>query len=218
MNKILKYSDLAKSLKVNTAIISVNVQRNKLISIIKDDKNLIDIENPVNKLWIEFYCEKNNKTFDINRVFNPAKKEKKTEKNDKEIELEDNIIIKKSVNGQGIQLEKTKLEIKRLKNQDKLDQLKIQKMKGVLIPFTAASDVFMFAIESYRTTFLQGVKSISNVFAQRLGANHSQFVEIQEKLSESVKFITEEAKANIITGLENVVKEYQEVRSRGEKK
>ena len=218
MNKILRYSDVAKSLEVNTAIISMAVKRNKLLPTIEDDKKLIDIENPVNKLWIDIYCEKNNKTFDINRVFNSKKPEKKEEKISKEIEQEDNIIIKKSTNNYGIALEKTKLEIKRLKNQDKLDRLKIQKMKGELIPFNAASDVFMFAIESYRTTFLQGVKSISNVFAQRLGANHSQFVEIQEKLSEAVKLITEEAKITVQNGLENVVKEYQEVRSRGESK
>jgi hypothetical protein len=218
MNKILRYSDVAKSLEVNTAIISMAVKRNKLLPTIEDDKKLIDIENPVNKLWVDIYCEKNNKTFDINRVFNSKKPEKKEEKISKEIEQEDNIIIKKSTNNYGIALEKTKLEIKRLKNQDKLDRLKIQKMQGLLIPTDAAKDVFIFSETTIVTTFKQHLKGLLDIIQNRSNMNHAQYIELNKELDQEIDIIHAVAKENILSGLDGVVKEYQEVRGRGESK
>ena len=215
MKNPLKYSDFAKAIQCNRASITMAVKVGTLIAI--EGKKEIDPDNPTNQAWI-LRQEMKGKKFDINLIYNSnlEKKQeiiteqgKKTEQGKRIISLDD---IRK------IELRQKVANLKKTEREVKMNDLKIQKMKGELIPFNAASDVFMFAIESYRTTFLQGVKSISNVFAQRLGANHVQFVEIQQKLSETVKLITEEAKITVQNGLENVVKEYQEVRSRGESK
>jgi len=212
MDTNLTYTQLSRALGgIPAATIANNVNRNKLMSNILNGKKYIDINHPMNKIWLEKYTFKNNKTFDINRALNPllidkpkVKKAVTTPKTKKEEQKE-----KKDSN---LAERKFKLEVEKLEKENRLKEIQIQKAQGLLIPFEAASEVFIYAIESYRKTFLQGVKSISNIYASQLGADHNKFIEIQKKISEQVQIITEDAKANIISGLDGVVREYSEVK------
>lgn len=113
---------------------------------------------------------------------------------------------------------KRALELRKVKNQVILDELKIQKIKGLLIPYDAVKTVFLFAAETFRSTYLQEVDALSNVFIKRLGGTHDNFVELQKALQEKINDIQKQVKDDLLQGLSGIQAEYKEVRGRGERK
>jgi hypothetical protein len=217
MSNPLKYSDFAKAIQCARGSITMAVKSGTLIPV--EGKKEIDPDNPVNMAWIAKQEAKGNKKFDINLIYDAGSPAASAEIPANEKPGEKN--LRTSVSASDLVKVDLKVKLanfKKTENENRLSELKIQKMEGELIPTDAASNIFLYAIESYKTSFLQGVKSISNIFSQRLGADHNQYVEIQKQLSESIVSITETAKANVLEGLEAAVLEYKEVRGRGEKR
>lgn len=113
---------------------------------------------------------------------------------------------------------KRKLELKKLQNQIKIDDLKIKKIEGTLIPYEAVKTVFLYAVETIDNTYNQEVDALANIFIKRLDGTHGQFIELKETLSEKLIAIKEQAKEDLLQGIKGIQAEYQEVRGRGERK
>ena len=113
---------------------------------------------------------------------------------------------------------KLELDLERAEASLKLDQLKIEKMQGLLIPTDAVRTMNIFVVETIRTTFIQELDSIANIYCQILGATKDQFIEIRRNMAERVQVIMEDAKENLSTGTNGIVEDYREVRGRGESK
>ena len=86
------------------------------------------------------------------------------------------------------------------------------------MPTDSVKTLFNFAAEAVRGSYLQEVRSIAEVFRQTAGLNHNEFIEMQKKLTQAVNNITNVFKKTLIEGVDDVVNEYKEVRSRGEAK
>jgi hypothetical protein len=117
-----------------------------------------------------------------------------------------------------LEIKKRQLDIDRLKKTIRLDEIRVAKAEGSLIPYDAAQNLFMYAVETFRTSYMQEVKSLANLFVQKLGGSQRHFVEIQKEIGLIVEASHKEARENVITGLQGIVNEYKEVRNRGEKK
>lgn len=229
--KLFNTSDLAKALDISQAAISVYTKRGKITVSIVGGKKMIDIDLPENKNFLDSYCRKNNKTFDVTRIYStppkpkPSKEKpktvidvevlekgatkppKKTKKQEKQKQQQESLVYREQ-----------KLKVKKLENENKYKELQIEKMQGRLIPTEVAQHLSLYAIDVFLKTFTQNVRSLTNIYAQRLGASPAQFVDLQKKLLIQIQNIAQESKDSILSGIKGAVKDYSEVRSRGEKK
>lgn len=227
MSNLLNTSQLALALGVNKGIIAL---AKKAGHIKHDKKKLYDILDPKNKFWIDGQIAKG-KIFDINRILN-SKFEPKTEPVVKppmptiqELKIDGRSKRRKAISedseeaseSSGLYDAKLKLEIKKLKNQDKLDELKIAKIEGQLLPVVSVEGIFLWAAENFRKTYEQDVDNMINIFIKRLGGEQKDFIEMKKLAMESLAITGQSLKENLSSGLENAITEYSEVRGRGER-
>jgi hypothetical protein len=222
MNEIIKcftQTQLANALDIPQGIIAMAVKRGNLF---KEGKT-INIDKEINKLWLERQIAQG-KTFNINRIYQKPdktiiketyKKEEvnapSTKKTTEKTPTEKNGLVE-------LEIRKKELDIDRLQKTIRLDEIRIHKLEGQLLPYDSTANIFLYAVETFRASFLQEVKSIANIFVQRLGGEQKHFIELQKELSLKIEEIQAQAKEDIISGLEGIVDEYKEVRSRGERK
>jgi len=100
----------------------------------------------------------------------------------------------------------------------KLKEVKIKKIEGALIPFDAVKSVFMYAVETFRSTYMQEVDALTNIYIKILGGDQVQYAELQKDLQEKINAIQKQVKSDLMQGIDSIQKEYSEVRSRGERK
>ena len=214
-----KKAHFAKALGVSNSYVQVNVERGKLAL---NDQDMIDISEPLNAIFIQ-NAEVSGKKFDINRVSNSEKE--KVIKKPKEIfyqEVEEMTVEKPkkeklSKNAELVE-KKFKLEVEKLGHETKLKELQKMKLEGSLVPVDAAENLFMYVIETFHSTYQQEIQSLTDIFKSTLDIPHKKYVEIKKEIDSALLVIKETAKDNVISGIENLVHEYQEVRGRGEKK
>ena len=210
MLRKFKPSEFACAMGVSCARVSVAIKRNQLI---KENKT-IDLDNPVNKIWMQDKEEKGF-VFDINKLYDkvgPVKNLQKTETPTPQPKSKKQ--EKQEYDKTNLALEKQRLDVEILRKRNRLDQLKIEKQEGLLVPSDAARDVFIWCIETFYNTFSEGVKNLATIYA----VDHNHFVEIQKNLNESLVDLKEDAKKGLLSGIDGVIAEYQEVRGRGESK
>lgn len=231
--KLLSVSDLAKALGTRPQSINVYINRNKLKVSLVNGKKMIDLDKDENRIFIDRYCLKNHKTFNLSRIYEdkndfvnivPSEDKKVL------VETDTNEIInvdesasgnkksKKRNEVESLSMKEMRLKVKKLENENKYKELQIQKLQGMLIPTELASHISLYAIDVFTRTFTQSVKSLTSIYAQRFGVSHNQFVDLQQSIIRQIHEITKEAKDNVLKGIAGAVKEYSEVRSRGEKK
>lgn len=113
---------------------------------------------------------------------------------------------------------KLKFEIKKLKNNDRLETLKIAKIEGELLPVNSVENIFLWAAENFRKTYEQDVDNMINIFIKRLGGEQKDFIELKKMAMESLSITGNSLKENLLEGLDNAISEYSEVRARGERR
>ena len=214
MDKILKYSQLAKALGLANASISVAIKNGKLIP----ENKRINIEYPVNKVWIESQIN-SGKTFDLNRIYNANNviEKKETVINNEEKEIPGSSEITTAEQIRKIDLEKKKADLKKTKKETIKLELQIKKIEGQLIPYDAVKAVFLYSAETFRTIYLQGSEGLATKFMARLGGDHKHYVEFLKELNEDVNDIHKTVKDSLLQGLKGIVAEYKEVKGRGER-
>lgn len=229
MSNLLSAANLATALGVNKAIICL---AKKAGHISPNEDKLYDILDSKNKFWIDGQISKG-KIFDISRILNKKFEPKKTK-------VVESVIIPENISpppieskkrnrkqssvdtddiddNSGLYDAKLKLEIKKLKNQDKLETLKIAKIEGELLPVDAVSSVFLWAVADMKKTFEQEVDNIANIYIKVLDGKHEQYIKIKQELMKVISHIGNTYKENLMNGIDNAISEYSEVRGRGER-
>lgn len=242
MDTKLKCSDFAKALGINRALITIARDKGHLVM---DSEGLYDYNNPKNAFWIKGQTLKG-KVWDIGRIsamkFNtPAPEKKRTVKIqyesvavkkdtsivqqpkggntiDDDIDQEEDNQKRMAKFSADLQEQKIKAEIIKLKNHNILEELKIGKVEGSLLPVSAVETLFIWAVRDFQKTYEQETDSLANIYIKNLGGNQNDFISVKKELMAKLSFIGETYKENLLSGLENAVAEYSEVRSRGERK
>lgn len=220
MAKNLKRAELARVLDVSNASITMAVNNGTLIP--NDDKT-IDIDKPVNKVWIDRQIAKG-RTFDMNRLFKSEKKQhtpkkqpktKKKQPEKEETQTEDDKSIAEL---REIELKIKKANLLKLQKSNQLSELEINKREGKLIPFDAVKTFFLFTVETFIKTYSQESKSLTNIMVNRFGGGKKELIEVQKDLQAKLESIKSNTVKEIEKGIENIIDEYSEVRGRGERK
>lgn len=219
MHTKFKKSELAKALDVQNSYIGTYIKRGRLIL---GYDNLIDIQNPLNDFFIKSLVQEG-KIFDINRVF----EKKQFVKKDVEL-VKSEIIIKPKQKKEPKEIEETgsfnyleqkqKLELQKLRLHNEIESLKKEKIEGSLVPVDAMQEIFLWVIDQFHNSYSQEVNSLANIYVQILGADHSKYNMITKELIQTLNKLKSDAKENIISGIDGIVENYQEVRGRGERK
>lgn len=219
----LSFAEFARALDLQRASVTMAIKNGKLIP--DSEKKLINIKLPQNKIWIDNQIAKG-KIFDLNRAFdkNIKTNKKSSIKKNTQIkqktkltieETEADIYISKV---QNLEYEK-KLEDLRLKKiETRQRQLQVEKLEGTLIPVDAVKSVFLFAVEEFRNAYLQKVNQMASIYVERLGGTETDYKELQKELTQEINDSLRDTKSSLIKGVSNIIQDYQEVRSRGERK
>lgn len=208
----LRYRDLARALDINQGIINMGVKRGHLIA---DDKKLIDTDLAQNKLWIEKQIA-NGKEFDLNRINLKPQPKTPTPKttSKKNQPVKDEITIS---DVRLLEIRKKKAEIKRTESATKLNELRIEKQEGKLIPFIEAEFLLTYIVEKIRNTSIQEIDSISNIYKERFDISHLEYIEVKKDLNEIINGIIIDSVEEMKSGLKGIQEKYQEVRGKGER-
>lgn len=210
----LRYRDLARALDINQATINMGVKRGHLIA---DDNKLIDTDLAQNKVWIEKQIAKG-REFDLNRI--NLKPEPKTPTPKSKTPSRKNQPAKDEITISDVRLleiRKKKAEIKRTESSTKLNELRIEKQEGKLIPYVEAEFLLTYIVEKIRSTSIQEIDSISNIYKERFDISHLEYIEVKKDLTDIINGIIKDSVEEMKSGIKGIQEKYQEVRGKGER-
>jgi len=204
---ILSYAEFSRCLGVSRQFTGMNVKRGNILA--DEEKKTVDAELAENKIWLDSQIA-SGKTWDLNR------KNVKTQSKDNQSVSQgaprggDKFKLtpyQKKL--QKIDFDKKLIELTRSQNAAKLEEMRIKKMEGELIPYDAVKSVFIYSVETARSTFLQNTNAMANIFVERLGADNEQFKELQKEIMQNVNETMVDFKKSLIDGVDDIVHEKQ---------
>lgn len=224
--------------KVNTY-----VTRNKVLVL---PNKMIDTENPVNKLFQSGEKKLTKEKVEVKRAAKrETKKELKptavtgigakgkavddemqgavvqlftTPKTKEERDL-DNLVKKQEIEEKDYELRKTKADTEKAEHQAQLANIQVEKLMGKLIPVDLVSQILSVNIHHIYRTFENDMNNISSIYCDILaGGNRDKLSEITAKLRSRLEEVVKSTKEVSMMEIENVIKEYADVRARGERK
>lgn len=227
MTKKLKQAEFCKAMSLSNGYVKTNIVRGKIV---RDAENLIDIDHPTNKQFINYQIA-SGKTFDINNIF--IKNEKSLNKNTESVSIKVqkiksvktkstdkkqeenkiNIDQPEDTTGYNLAEQKMQYEVDKLRLDCELKELQKNKIEGALVPVDAIQNIFLWSIDTFHSTYAQEVQSLANLFNSGMS-----YEATLKNISMALIKLKEDAKNNLLSGIEGVVNEYKEVRGRGEKK
>lgn len=197
-----KQSDFASLCGKPNAFISTYIKRGKLVKIVKEGDNFIDDTHPLNEAFLR-QCTKEKNT--------PAKSQ---QDDDPEIE-------KALKRGDTEYFELVKLKLKNeteLQEQKKaLQELKLQKEQGIVIPTDLVKDVFGRHNKSIVTAFKEGSDNIITEISKKKELTRAEVAEINQALIKIINDATDKAISETKRALTNIVNEYAAKRGVGER-
>jgi len=222
MGNYLKYSQLAKSLGLHNASINMALKNKTLQS---TPENTIDITLPHNRIWIDKQIAKGNE-FDLNRIYDKPEKQLPKQREVKiETEIENDRTKKRTKNKEdsldtlrSLEIRQKKATLLRTEKAIKLDDLRINKQEGLLIPFDEAEFLLVYIVEKIRNTSIQEIDSMTNIYKERFGISHQEYIELKIDLNEILNSIIKESVDELKSGLEGIKDLFKETRERGQRK
>jgi hypothetical protein len=219
MIKYLTATELGRCLGVKPGIVSMAITRGELK---KDEDKKIDMEDPLTRLWLHKQETKMGRTIDWNRlggvkaiqsntVKAPVQSKKSSAVVVAPVEVELDEATKLSVR-------KARVEIERIESVTHLNNIKLEKAKGELIPMDEASTIMTYIVEEIRSTYQQEVDGLVNVYKDRLDLTHAQYLDIKQTLKDIINTTTKDAVDKMRENVDGVQKKYSEVVDRGNAK
>lgn len=219
---VIKYAAFSRALGIARASVTMAIKNGQIIT--NDIDKLIDIELPENKSWIDKQIAKG-KTWDLNRISVQAQNVVRAvdtepqSKNIQQIEKRKPAVVDEYHEKlRDLEYRRKLADLEKTNNANKKEEIQIKKLQGELIPYDAVKSVFIYSVETARTTLIQGIDALANIFVERLGADNEHFKELQKEIMQQVNEIIVEYKNNLIEGVDDIVVEYKEVRGRGERR
>lgn len=220
----LSKEEFAAICRTTPGIINTNIHRNKLVYDIETKK--LDSDDPINKAFFKKYQrlhdeKKNNeKVQEKIAVIYDDVVEKVTEKVTKRQQETKATETKKKSKVTNDWYER-KLQADTLLQEARAEKerLNFEKAAGKLIPVDLVFDILNIHNHDIFATFQNDAENLASVYCDILaGGDRKKLSEITTKLSEKLDDVVRRAKEVSMSSLEMAIGDYQEVRSRGEKK
>ena len=220
----LSKEEFAAICRTTPGIINTNIHRNKLVYDIETKK--LDSDDPINKAFFKKYQrlhdeKKNNeKVQEKIAVIYDDVVEKVTEKVTKRQQETKATESKKKSKVTNDWYER-KLQADTLLQEARAEKenLNLEKAAGKLIPVDLVFDILNIHNHDIFATFQNDAENLASVYCDILASgDRKKLSEITTKLSEKLNDAVKRAKEVSMSSLEMAIGDYQEVRSRGEKK
>ena len=222
---LLNKEEFAAMCGTTVAVVNTNISRGKVIY--DKQTKVIDSSDALNTQFFKKYKAlagtKAVKTKpirkDINDIYDEvvekvepkkvepvtnAKNEKRKEKSQELVDLSERKLMA------DIELQEARAE---------KEKMQLEKLAGKLIPIDLNYTIINIHNNTIFATFHNHVDNLASVFCDILaGGDRKKLAEVTQKLSEGLEDCVKRAKEVSLSSVRNAIDEYQEVRSRGEKK
>jgi hypothetical protein len=221
---LLNKKEFAAICRTTTAVIDTNISRGNIIYL-KEDK-LVDSDDPVNRGFFlryeRLHNDKQSKEKLVKKIEADYEEvvEKVTEKVTKK-EAATRVTESKKKSKVTNDWYERKLQADTLLQEARAEKenLNLEKAAGKLIPVDLVFDILNIHNHDIFATFQNDAENLASVYCDILaGGDRKKLSEITTKLSEKLDDVVRRAKEVSMSSLEMAIGDYQEVRSRGEKK
>jgi len=206
-NLKLTVSQFARCINRSPQFVSTYIQRDKIVKTGK----YIDLEEPVNKLWLQNWTAKGN-TFDVMASNSKKQEPKKTLDTHPE---EENQYKNSSFN---LDREKKETEINHIKARTRNEEIKYRKHSQNLITQEEAKYIFEYATRVFYENYLKNVGRILSKITDEVTLSQENYMDTRNNVENTLSEIHSETRKELLDGLQNLADQYSEVRGRGEQK
>lgn len=238
---ILTRADFAIVCKTTPAVINTNISRKK-ISTLATDKKLIDTENPLNKIFkknqlalangkvkderAEKKQQKYQEAAGFRKVIEDALPDadpeiideifsKEETKTNKKINAAKNEEDKERVDWD---LRKKKADAIKAEKAAEMQGIQIEKLNGKLMPVDLVKTILKVNIQHINKTYEQDLINIASIYCDILaGGSRDKLAEIILELRTKLNDVIKRTEQTAYQEIENVIDDYAETRSRGER-
>jgi hypothetical protein len=185
-----------------------NAQRGKII---KGTNGKIDTDNAVNRLFLD-----KKKAQNINKP-NPVVAQNDVSKTRKTVERPTGLTAQQKQYAD-IDL-RTKIAAAETKEREaELKRLQLEKLAGNLLPVDQVEKIIVVNVQAILKNFRSERDNLALVMVERFGGSRKDLVEITTELDKIMDVVISKAEKDANYELDIAVSQYQEVRSRGERK
>jgi len=188
--------------------VSVYIKRNKLK---KDAEGYIDLQEPVNKLWLQQWQAKGN-DFDI--IPGNGKKQE----GEKTPESHPESSPQHQNSNYNLDKEKKETEIKHIRARTKNENIKFRKHSENLVTREEAKQLFEYATKVFYESYIRNVGRILSRITDEIEVSEEQYMNTRSTVENALAEIHSETRKQLMDGLKNLAESYSEVRQRGEHK
>ena len=100
-----------------------------------------------------------------------------------------------------IELLQKKVTLKKTNLSIKLDEIRIARQEGILVPFEEAEKVFLYAVNEFHASYFREIQNLAIVYSNRAGLPHSELIALQKELKGQFDIIIENTRNALINGL-----------------
>lgn len=236
---IVSRQEFADICGVDIKYLNVYISRKKVATVITD-KSLIDTENPLNVIWKKNLKKNEKEKVEKQRAEKRVKKQQLN--NDPVIEktIQETyqevveVYTKPETPTQRKKREKQNEDDEELVSWDlrkkiadtlkaeraaELEEMKVQKMQGNLMPVDLVKQILKMNIQHILKTFENDLVNIASVYCDILAeGDRAKLSELIKKMRISLTDTIRKTESNAAQEIENVIEDYAEARSRGERR
>lgn len=217
---IVTRKEFASMCNKTSQYIGTNVNRRKLIEVNKT----LDTENPLNKSFLKKWQNTPTKTRTKNKNVNNIDLFSKPEIPYTAPESEETIAERELSNRESaitdsLNLRKQRADTIKAERSAEMEQIKVDKLAGKLIPFDLAQQIFKVNIQSIFVSIHTDLDNLGSIYCDILaGGDRKKLGEIMEKIGEYLESAIGKAESTAALEIKNVISKYAESRARGERK
>jgi hypothetical protein len=205
---IVSLTEFAEMIGMSYDTAKKNAQRGKII---KGTDGKIDTDNAVNRLFLD-----KKKAQNINKP-NPVVAQNDVSKTRKTVERPTGLTAQQKQYAD-IDL-RTKIAAAETKEREaELKRLQLEKLAGNLLPVDQVEKIIVVNVQAILKNFRSERDNMALVMVERFGGNRKDLVEITTALDKIMDVVISKAEKDANYELDIAVSQYQEVRSRGERK
>lgn len=230
---IISRKDFADLCGKEVSYINVYISRGKIVTT-PDDKGKIDTDNALNKLFKKRCKDAEKKKKEKEKIQQKKKVEKKKvekidtgklydevvekiskeaakEANDKQNEVSEDVV--------SWDLRKKIADALKAEQQAEKERLNVEKLMGNLMPVDLVQQIITINIQDIFRTYDQDIVNQASIFCDIMaGGDRTKLAQVIAKLRTHLEHIIQKVEKSAAKEVENVIKEYSQTRSRGEKK
>ena len=226
---LLSPKDFAKAIGKSYALVRKHLSRKKIIK----SGDFIDTEYEINHHYI--MDQTNGKGLDLSKINEPDNEPVK-DKTNQSPKPPNPVVVEKPIPPQpkeprtskepskeevirwNLDLRKKQADAERAERDNELKAIEIQKKRGELMPVELVRSLFVVNLQSVFRAFEMEADRVASIYCDVLGGDRTQLAEMAKLMRESLQKCIEDVKQQADEDSKAAIKEYSQVRSRGERK